>query len=108
MFISKSVYNRLYEEKVTAQADSRALVVQVAQLQSHVEWMQVRMTQIEFERAGLIKRYMGIDVPVATFEAPPDHPDPNETPDFNDVGDAEAARLGLEWGLDGTVQRSKK
>lgn len=109
MFISRHVYDEQRVDLLTAQAEHRAVLSQNAQLNAHIEWLQVRLTQVEYERAGLIKRYMGIDVPVATFEPNTDKaPDPNQTMDFNDIGDAEAARLGLEWAADGTVVQSPK
>ena len=109
MLISRHVYDTLREEKLKAEAANVALQVHVAQLIAHLEWLQVRFTQSEFERASLVKRYMNVDVPIPTVTLPEEsQPDPNATLDFGDIGDDEAARLGLEWAADGTVRQMKK
>ena len=105
MFINREVFDTLNAARLKAEGAVGAQATQIAQLVTHIEWMQTRVTQLEFERAQLIKRYMNVDLPVPQFEAaPPQHPDLNQTMSFNDVGDRAAAEMGLAWRDDGTVQ----
>lgn len=110
MFVPKSVFNDLNVRAISAEAKRSQLEVHVASLTSHIEWLQVRLTQLEFERAQLLQRYMGVTVPVPTFEKAPvlDASDLSNTPDFNDIGDEEAQRLGIGWNADGTLRFVKK
>jgi hypothetical protein len=63
---------------------------------------------VSLERAQLLKRYLNIDVPVASFDQhQADYVDPNETPDFNDIGDKRAAELGIGWTANGEIEYSK-
>ena len=107
MFLSRKAYDDLRDTLVKHEIEGKALMQVNAQLNAHIEWMRVRLTQLEFERAQLIKRYMGIDIPTPSFEAPDDHPDPNQTFSFNDVGDAIAAKLGISFNPDGTLKYEK-
>lgn len=108
MFISRTVYTDLRDSLVKAQGEANALAQVNAQLNAHIEWMRVRLTQLEFERAQLLKKYMNIDVPSPSFEQPDNQPDMNQVIGFDDVGDKIAAELGLTWNQDGsvTVQKS--
>ena len=108
MFLSRNAYNDLRDERVKSQIEVAALTQVNAQLNAHIEWMRVRLTQLEFERAQLLKRYMNIDIPTPSFEAPADHPDPNETFSFNDVGDEIAKKLGISFNPDGTLKYEKQ
>lgn len=108
MIISRKVYDDLRDSLVKSQIEANALTQVNAQLNAHIEWMRVRLTQIEYERAQLIKRYMGVDIPTPTFDAPDEHPDPNQTIDFNDVGDKMAEALGIGWNPDGTLKYATK
>ena len=105
MWITREIFGTLNAARLKAEGTVGAQSTQIAQLTTHIEWMQMRVTQLEFERAQFIKRYMAVDVPVPSFEsAPPAHPDLNQTMSFNDVGDKAAAEMGLAWREDGTVQ----
>lgn len=109
MILSRTVYQDLRDSLVKSQIETNALTQVNAQLNAHIEWMRVRLTQIEYERAQLIQRYMGITIPTPTFDAPSDsHPDPNQTIDFNDVGDKMAEELGIGWNDDGTLKYASK
>ena len=108
MFLSRKIYDDLRDSLVKSQVEANALIQVNAQLQAHIEWMRVRLTQLEFERAQLIRKYMGVDIPSPSFDMPENHPDPNQTIDFNDIGDAAAAALGLDWAADGTVFQNEK
>jgi hypothetical protein len=115
MFISRKHYDDLIEAKgalaarVSAfEAETNALRAQVIAQQTAADWYRVRLTQLEYERAQLIQRYMGISVPVPQFDkSVDDRPDPNQTIDFNDVGDDVAKALGIDWNPDGTLRYAK-
>jgi len=103
MFISRQTYEDLLDDR----AELRAVATQNAVLTTHVEWLQARITELNYERAGLLKQYMNIDVPVATFEKPQHFPDPNEPLSFEDIGDEKAAQLGIGWTKDGHLEYAK-
>lgn len=107
MFLTRRVYDDLKDDLSKLRAESSALTQVNAQLNAHIEWMRVRLTQVEMERAQLLKRYMNVDVPTPTFEEDHQSVDPNQTLDFQDVGDKLAKELGLEWTNDGYVVRNK-
>lgn len=107
MFIARYIYDMLNERAIKAEAIRDSLTLQNAALNAHMDWMRIRLTQLEFERAGLIQKYMGVSVPVPSFDKPEEHPDPNQTMDFSDVGDEEAKRLGISWNPDGTLSYAK-
>lgn len=107
MILSRKAYDDLRDSLVKSQVETNALMQINAQLNAHIEWMRVRLTQLEFERAQLLKKYMGVDIPTPSFEQPDNHPDPNQTIDFGDVGDAVAAELGIGWNDDGTLNFNK-
>ncbi len=108
MFIPRSVFDAIRLEGITAQANLDAVRAVNVQLNTHLEWTRLRLVQVEFERAALIKKFMGVDIPVPEIEDPYQPIDPSATPDFSDVGDEEAAKLGIEWNKDGTLNYTKK
>ena len=107
MWIARRIFDAVNESRIRAEAIQRALEQQNITLQAHLEWMRVRLTELSFERAQLLKKYMGVDVPVPSFEDPQNHPDPNQTFDFEDIGDEAAAKLGIDWNSDGTLSYRK-
>jgi len=107
MWLPRSVHEETSEARLRAEAVRDALIKHNIQLTAHMEWMRIRMTQLELERAALLKRYLGVDVPVPTFEQTAPPVDPNETIDFHDIGDAMADKLGISWGPDGTLTYAK-
>jgi len=107
MFIPRHVYDALNNRAVHAEAIEKHLQTENASLTAHVAWMQVRLTELSMERAMMLKRYLNIDVPVPSFEQVDNHPDMNQTIDFNDIGDKAAAALGLDWDADGNLTHTK-
>lgn len=97
--------------KVIAERD--AAVTQLKQQETTLAWFMHRLTQVEHERSKLIHMYTGVRVDAPTYEAAPDpekdgasmiQRNPlNSLPSFNDVGDEEARRLGIDWDSEGTV-----
>jgi hypothetical protein len=103
MFLSRKTYEDLRDDLRRAQARATAVDTANVQLRTHLEWLQVRLTQLEYERAQLLKKYMNLDIPTPSFEPPSDTPDPNQTMDFNDMGDDAASALGITYNPDGTL-----
>ena len=77
-------------------------------LMTTLDWLRVRVTQLEMERAQMLYNYTGVKVPTPIIDRKPEVHGPEGAaaglPNFEDVGDAEAARLGVGWNPDGTVR----
>lgn len=109
MFLSRTVYDDLRMQVFAVEAEVIALRSTNIQLTAQIEWMRAWLTKSEFERSQLIKKYMGVDIPVPIFEQDTEQPDPNQVPlSFNDVGDEGAAKLGVSWNADGTLHYEPK
>ena len=113
MWINRAEYAELIDKAVRAQGERDAMQRQVDAQKTNQEWMVLRLTQLEHERAALIYRYMDIkittpeislDVPVTPESASIG----NDLPSFDDVGDEEAKKLGLGWDVDGRVTQHGK
>jgi hypothetical protein len=96
--------------KVVAERD--AAVTQLKQQETTLAWFMHRLTQIEAERAKLIFNYTGVKVETPTYEKEDPEKDGasmiqrnplNALPNFNDVGDEEARRLGIDWSPEGEL-----
>lgn len=104
MFISRKVYDDLLAERIKANAECSAIQRTAFGLEAQLNWLQVQYTRVSYENAQLLERYLGIKVPVPSFEKERTEPlDPNQTLSFQDVGDAMAAKMGIGWADDGTV-----
>jgi hypothetical protein len=101
MWISTDKFLEIATARSFAEGESRALAEQNKALQVSIDWFRVRISQLEMERAQLLFNYTGVKVPVATIERAPDTESVaeklNRVPSFEDLGDREAARLGVEW-----------
>lgn len=87
---------------------------QIATLTASLQWLQVRVTQLEKERAQLIGHYMGIkvEVPEITVERR-DQRGAEALSDaaasfFQDMGDQEAAKQGVSWDENGNLVYAKQ
>jgi hypothetical protein len=110
MWISRAVFEDLRDQATKATAITDALRTHITALNTTLSWLQVRLTQLEHERAVMLDKYMGIKVTVPVFE--PDQQSTgdilNTMPSFNDMGDAEADRLGIGWSTDGSLVYNRK
>ncbi len=101
MWISTKAFTELIHDRSQAQGVAQALERHNAVLQTTMDWMTFRLTQLEHERAQLIFQYMGVKITVPTIESaqPPMTAETilNQSISFEDVGDEEAARLGVGW-----------
>ena len=106
MWISRTTYTDLRESYIKANEEAKVLASQIRAYETTQDWFRVRITQLEHERAALVQNYMGVTLPVPSIERAPE---PNKespyhpVPHFNDVGDAEAKKLGITWNPDGSV-----
>lgn len=116
MWVDKQTMDDLRLSEANARGIAQALERQVIAQNTTLDWMRIRLTQLEHERAVLIQNYMGISITTPVFEKAPvkstgvgqgrsewDSP-LNAVPSFEDIGDEEAARLGIEHNGDGTVR----
>ena len=96
MWCDRKVYDDLRLDTAKRGAECQVLQQQNTTLTTTLDWLRVRVTQLEQERAQLLFNYTGVKVPTPRIEyehaAEAAHP-----PHFRDVGDVEAARLGISW-----------
>ena len=108
MFRTTATIDRLTIELARAQGELRANERTLTALETTMDWMRTRLTQLEHERAMLIQNYMGITIKVPTVEkqhTPSPHVNPLfAAPNFEDVGEDEAARMGISHNPDGTLR----
>lgn len=114
MWIDRSTHRRLLQlvsdlEKAMALSEGirQTYSEQNKVLQTNLDWLRVRVNQLEHERAQLVYNYMGIKIQTPEIQRTtpvdtPVHP-LVELPSFEDMGDAEAKRQGVEWNDEGRV-----
>lgn len=111
MFVDRKTYEDLRLDAEKCRVEARVLSEQNRILQTTLDWFRVRMTQVEQERAQLLFNFTGVKVAVPTIEHEmPPGPHRGNVSDilaavnhFGDVGDKEAAALGVDWSPDGTL-----
>lgn len=112
MWIDRHVYEQMLMEGAALGAKAQALEVRFAALDTTLDWMRVRLEQVERERARLIKKYTDVDIDIPTIQRVPEQPVTeavlNEATAFDDVGDELAKRLGIGWKPDGTLEYTKR
>jgi hypothetical protein len=112
MWISKELFESLVEGRAKALGEVGAVKEQVKAVQATLDWMAMRLTQVEHERAQLLFNYTGIKITTPSIEplreVSPliDLKDPGNL--FDDVGDEEARRLGLDWDAQGEIIPTKQ
>ena len=110
MLVSRSVIDHLKERAVAAEAKNATLERHNTALEASLEWMRLRISQIEHERALLLYKFMDIKLDVPEIARKPVAPSPetaealHATLDFNDVGDDMATKLGIGWNADGSIR----
>lgn len=115
MWITQATFERLIDERSAATGRVVSLVEQVAAQKATVEWLMLRLSQVEHERAILTETFLGIKLPVPVVKHAPMPQNTitaedllNSMPSFEDVGDEEAAKQGIGWDEHGRVNYSKK
>lgn len=107
MWIKRDIYDTLNAERIKAMEEARVLFDQNATLRSTMTWALRRVEHVELEKAMLLKQYMGIAVKVPSYVVPePTNDDVLGGANmWNDVGDDEAKRRGIDWADDGTLKQ---
>ena len=107
MWCDRKVYDNLRLDAEKCRVECQVLQQQNTTLTTTLGWLSARVTQLEMERAQLLWNYTGIKVatPVITKPEPTPHGANPMMPNsyFNDVGDAEAAKLGVSWDANGEL-----
>jgi len=105
MWMSKAIYADQHDRLVKAEAIVESVKIHNAALHTTMDWMRLRLNQLEHERAQLIHNYMGVQIAVPNIEPSRQSDNPadlfNQVPSYDDVGDAEADRMGIGWDDDG-------
>lgn len=104
MWLNRKVYDDLRDKLVAAEAEARGQAGALRTVQANLDFMRVRLNQLEQERAILIERMFGVKVPVPEIVKvadPFDNHKFNEVFSFEDVGDERAAQLGIQHDPDG-------
>lgn len=102
MWINRNDYMLLVAKENAERALNASAREQNKVLQTNMDWMRLRLTQMEKERAQLMFQLMGVKVPVPEIEhvridLPGELQHPlNQMPSFEDVGDEEAHKLGYK------------
>ena len=107
MWISQAVFLQVQKDLIGACAERDAIKQQQAALVNTNEWLMVRVTQLEHERAQFLFQQFGVKVAVPVLEKVPSVVDTaldmNQTISFADMGDAEAERQGIAWSDSGEL-----
>lgn len=108
MWVNRATFDELHKRLYETTGVNQALERNYTALMTTLDWLRVRVTQLEMERAQLLFNYTGVKVPTPVIARTDERPDPNiSLPHFDDMGDVEAARLGVGWNADGTVNYGK-
>lgn len=111
MIVSRRVYDDMVTARIRAEEQARAFQESNKGLQVTLDWLRVRVTQIEKERAIMIERFMGVKIPVPEIMPAPDpfesHPLNNMGISFEGMSDAEAEKQGVGYDGEGHVTYKK-
>lgn len=104
MWVAKKEYDRMQ----WALARVEQLTARVAAAQTTNDWLMHQINRLEHERAKLVETYMGVKLPVPEIGTAAPAVDIDQVlrdPGtlFNDIGDEEAERLGVDWDPEGKV-----
>lgn len=107
MWLSRTAVESLNAERIKALEEARVLFEQNKAQAITMDWMRMRLEQIERERAMLLERYMGIVVQVPHFVTPETPPEDSLAGAnvWNDIGDEEAKRRKIDWDEHGVVKQ---
>lgn len=95
----------LQRANIELQAQARMLQSQLAVAQNNFEWARVRLNHVEDERAALLHRIIAVSVPAPRIERSGQESmaetrqsfdELMKTISFEDMGDVEAQRLGVD------------
>ena len=106
MWVDRKLYDDIRKKLWETAAVNQTLEKQVTAQQSTIDWMAVRLTQVEHEKAQLLFNYTGVKIETPAYKSAPETPqlDLNQTAYFADIGDEKAEALGISWNADGTIR----
>lgn len=124
MWVNKGLYQMVLDDNKKQQeavlfertgasrmsALSSSLREQKAKDDITIDWMRHRINALEKQNAILMQKAMGVAFPVPEIVPTRPNsisPDYLEMPSFEDLGDAEAARLGIKVNDAGTLEYTK-
>lgn len=109
MWISKQDFLDLIKDKAMADGRAHELDKQVSVLQTSIDWMKIRVNQLEQERVALTYHATGakLSAPEIVRTDFGENPMLQLPTDFEDVGDELAGKLGLYHNSDGTLTTTK-
>lgn len=109
MWIRRQMFEGLISTRAMAEGEARTLAEQNKVLQANMDWMRMRISQVEKINAQFLYNISGVKVPVPEIvQAAPaqaigeNHPF-NKLPSFEDVGDQQASEMGIKVNRDGTI-----
>ena len=112
MWIERKLFMDLIQKESVARGELSALQTRFAAQDSMVDWFRIRLTQLEKERAQMILKYTGVAIETPVFAKEPEQTPLDqvlgEVSTFDDVGDEIAAKMGIGWKQDGTLDYTKK
>ncbi len=113
MWIKQADFLKIVQERAEAQGEKQAVERQLISQKSTMDWMVLRLTQLEHERAQLIYKYTDVKITVPSIEAAPDPKSASailgETLSFEDIGDEAALAAGIDWNKEtGEIVYTKK
>ena len=111
MWLDRKTYDDLRLDAAKRSTECQVLQQQNTALMTTLDWLRVRVTQLEMERAQLLWNYTGVKIPTPVInKIDPERPETNpmtQIPNFNDMGDVEAAKLGVGWDSNGELVYAK-
>ena len=111
MWISNAAWLKEREDAIQLRLERDGALKRLDQQDVTLGWFMHRLTQVEAERAKLIFNFTGVKVDAPTYEKETSQAESNRInqnplnslPNFSDVGDLEAARLGIDWNPEGEL-----
>ncbi len=108
MWISTAAWLKEREDSILLRLERDTAIAQAKQQETTLAWFMHRLTQVERERAQLLFNYTGVKTEAPVYEKdekiPSGMENPlNALPNFDDVGEMEAMRLGISWDDEGKV-----
>ena len=105
MWLTQTAYLETQKALLQVIAERDAIRQQQAALVNTNEWLMVRVTQLEHERAVFLRTQFGVSIAAPTIQRadPVSQLDLNQTISFADMGDEEALRQGIGWDEHGSV-----
>jgi hypothetical protein len=101
MWLDRKIYQSLRDDYTKANAECALLAQHNRAIEATMNWLTVRVTQLEHERALLLQNYLGVTVPSLSIEkvtpSTSIRPSYDPVPHFDDIGDEEAKRMGVDW-----------